>query len=450
MVRERLRPGPVLVLGVGLLAAVIGCSSPSSVGERLTPFRRHAGRNERTAEELKASVGWLDIEAQEAGRGSLNSQHLLEFAKKARESAKPPVAYPRKTVLVVTGGGSYGAYPAGVLVGWTATGTRPEFDVVTGISTGALLGAFAFLGPSEDCELQRCYTTLRNSDIYRTNRLIPAILSESIADTAPLAKLIERLATDERIRRCAIEHAKGRRFYVGTTDLDARRAFVWDMGAIASRDTPESRALFRKVLLASSAIPGFFPPVRIPITVDGKRYVERHIDGGTTSSMFFVPPWAPPEERAKLPPGWLYGSDVYILVAGKMYPDPTPVKPRSLAIAGNAVSTIVYDQTRSDLHKLFLHTAILGMNYNVSVIPRDLQSPLASTDFDPAEMSRLFGAGYEWAVSGMKWRITPPGFEPGEGAKFRSGTVLVDTGIPPENGALGPPRTPIPPVVPMK
>jgi hypothetical protein len=144
--------------------------------------------------------------------------------------------------------------------------------------------------------------------------------------------------------------------------------------------------------------------------------------------MFFAPPWVPPGERDKYPPGWLHGSDLYILVAGKMYPDPTRVKSRSIVIAGNAVSTIIYDQTRSDLHKLFLLTTLTGMNYNVSVIPADLESPLESTSFNPAEMTQLFQAGFQWSASGPKWRLTPPGFEPGEGAKFRSGPVLTDTG----------------------
>ncbi len=448
MVRTFTRPVPALGLALLMGAVVLGCAGPSAVGDRLTPGRLRS-RGERTPAELKASVGWLDLEAQEAGRSTIRTEDLLAFAEKARAGVKPPVPLPKKHILVITGGGSYGAYPAGVLVGWTATGTRPEFDVVTGISTGALLGAFAFLGASEDAELQRCYTTLRSSDIYRKNRLIPALLSESLADSSPLNRVIHQVATDERIARFAIEHRKGRRFYVGTTDLDARRAVVWDMGAIAARDTPQSRELFRKVLLASASIPGFFPPVRIPVTVDGKRFVERHIDGGTTSSMFFAPPWVPHAEHEKLPAGWLHGSEVYVLVAGKMYPDPTPVKPRTFAIASNAISTIVYDQTRSDLHKLFLLTTMTGMNYNVSVIPERVQSPLSSTDFDPHEMKRLFDEGVQWAQSGVKWRITPPGYEPGEGAKYRSGTVLTDTGRA-ATGTLGPPSSPIPMAVPEK
>ncbi|MCI0700322.1 MAG: patatin-like phospholipase family protein, partial [Planctomycetia bacterium] len=302
--RKVTRRGPPIALV--FLAVALGCAGPSRVGERgslLSCF----GRGERSEEELRASIGWIDPEAQAAGRSVLRADELLAFANQARAARKPAVPSPRKSILVVSGGGAYGAYSAGVLVGWTATGTRPEFDVVTGVSTGALLGAFAFLGPEFDWELQKYYTTIRDEDIYRQRKLLPSLLSESLADSAPLAKLIREVATDDRIRRVGIEHQKGRRFYVGTSDIDARRGFVWDMGAIAARDTPEDRELFRAVLLASAAIPGFFPPVRIPVTVDGKRYVERHVDGGTTSSMFFAPPWVPPEARANLPPGWLHG-----------------------------------------------------------------------------------------------------------------------------------------------
>ena len=447
MVRKP-RPWALACLCAGLFAAALGCSSPSAVGDGLS-FKRLGGRGGggRTTAELKASVGWLDVEAQEAGRSTIRTEDLLAFADRAKAAVKPAAQFPRKRILIITGGGSYGAYPAGVLAGWTATGTRPEFDVVTGISTGALIGAFAFLGSSEDGELRRCYTTLRNSDIYKRNRILPSLLSEALADTAPLNKLIHEVATDERIARFAAEHRKGRRFYVGTTDLDARRSIVWDMGAIAARDTAEDRELFRKVLLASAAIPGFFPPVRITVTVDGKRHTERHIDGGTTSSMFFAPPWVPPAEREKLPAGWLHGSDVYVLVAGKMYPDPTPVKPRTFAIASNAISTIVYDQTRSDLHKLFMLCAMTGMSYNVSVTPRDVAVPESSTEFDPCAMSRLFADGAAWAKSGPPWRGTPPGHEPGEGAKYRAGTILTDTGRGTgPTGGLGPPL--VPPMLP--
>ena len=410
-----------------LLAAALGCAGSLERGPRL-------GRGQRSAEQLRAAAGWIDPEAQADIRTPVQPDELLQLAEQVRASRKPAVLPPRRTELVLTGGGAYGAYPAGVLCGWSQTGTRPEFDVVTGISTGGILACFAFLGPSFDPVLQHSYTTVRSEDLYRIRRFPFSLLCESIADNTPLARLIEKEVTDERIQLVAAEYAKGRRLYIGTSDLDTRRPVIWDMGAIAARG---DRDLFRRVLLASAAIPGFFPPVRIPVTVDGVRHVERHVDGGTSSSMFFVLPWVPPQQRADLPPGWLYGSDLYILVAGKLYADAAPVKPRSLSIVQSAVSTVVYDQTRSDLHKLFLLSMITGMNYHVSSIPEDLPAPTDSTDFEPAEMCRMFQAGAQWALTNRKWRETPPGYEPGEGAHNRGGTVLTDIGC----------RTPIGPDV---
>ncbi len=412
---------PRAILALATLGVLIGCAGKRASLDKM--------RGERSTQELQDSIYWIDPAAHTASRSAITDQELLEFAARSRAAVKPPQPFPHKSVLVLSGGGSYGAYPAGVLVGWSAAGTRPQFDVVTGISTGALIGTFAFLGSSEDQELQRCYTTLRDVDVYRRHGLLRSLFSESVADTKPLARRIADLATDERIARCAIEHQKGRRFYVGTTDLDTRRSVVWDMGAIATRGTPESRALFRKVLLASASIPGFFPPACIHVTVDGRPYVERHIDGGTTSSMFFAPPPFSADQPDHPPRGWLHGSDMYVLVAGKLYPDPKPVKPRAIAIASTAISTMIYGQTRSDLNKLFVISAVTGMNFNVSVIPAELDTPLESTTFSPGEMTRLFNAGYEWASQGPRWRATPPGFELGKGVKYRAGPVLTDVRV---------------------
>lgn len=449
-------PGTFVHLRVaGLVALVLaatglGCNAPNREPvdlERAGKIRRWID-GDRTVEELKVAAGWLDLDAQLAGRGVVSRDDLLLFAERARSSHRPAVLPTPKNILIISGGGVFGAYPAGVLCGWTQAGTRPEFDVVTGVSTGALVGVFAFLGSSVDRELRQCYTTITDDDVFRKLRFPRNLLSESLADNEPLYRWIERYATDDRIRQVAAEHAKGRRLYVATTDLDVRRAVFWDMGAIASHNDPRHRELFRKVLLASAAIPGFFPPVRIPVLVDGHRYVERHIDGGTTSSMFFAPPYVAPEVRENLPTKWLYGSNLYVLVAGKVYPDPVVVKPRTFSIASNAVSTILYDQTRSDLHKLFLLSILTGMNYNFAAIPKDLPAPIESTSFKPDEMTVLFNAGEDWAKTQSKWRITPPGYESGEGGRFRGGIVLTDTGRQTQIGA--PENASIPPVPPKK
>jgi predicted acylesterase/phospholipase RssA len=166
-----------------------------------------------------------------------------------------------------------------MLVGWSHLGTRPCFDVVCGVSTGALVGALAFPGPRYDGELQRRFTTTRREDIFalRPARVpLRLFLAEGIADNAPLRRMIESFATDEYFAAVAAEHARGRRFYVGTTNVDTKRFVVWDMGAVASCGTPAARALYRDVLVASSAMTGFFPPVHLGLDGDGVRYDEMH------------------------------------------------------------------------------------------------------------------------------------------------------------------------------
>src|SRR5687768_1654697 len=222
----------------------------------------------------------IDPLAEADSCGPCALQDLYRIAEQVRRERRPAVLPPKRSVLVLSGGGAYGAYSAGLLVGWTQTGTRPEFDVVTGVSTGALVAALAFLGPDYDGELRRVYTTLESKDIFRFRRSIRSLLSEGLADNAPLARQIEAFVTPENMARLAAEHARGRRLYVGTTDLDGRRQVVWDVSAIATQGTPEAAGLIVRVLLASAAIPGFFPPVRIPISADGKLYEERHVDGG--------------------------------------------------------------------------------------------------------------------------------------------------------------------------
>ena len=241
----------------------------------------------------------------------LAPDELKRAADLFRETYKqlPPPAR-RYNILVLSGGGMFGAFAAGVLAGWTEAGDRPAFDVVTGVSTGALLATLAFLGPASDEELYRQYTTISDRDVFVRRRLIHALGAESVADNAPLARRIHGVFTPQVLRAVAAEHRKGRRLYVGTTNLTTRRLVVWDLGAIAARGTPQAHDLFCDVLLASSAVPGFFPPVRFPIEVDGRVCEEIHVDGGAARSMFLRPPYVPPEERPGLGPHALAGSNL--------------------------------------------------------------------------------------------------------------------------------------------
>jgi len=230
---------------------------------------------------------------------------------------------------------------------------------------------------------------------------------------------------DKFLAAVAAEHKKGRRLYVGTTHLDARRLVVWDMGEIASRGRPEDLALFRKVLLASASLPGLLPPVAIPVEVDGKKYEELHVDGGVTASLFFRPPQVPREELARLGDKPLAGSNVYVIVAGKLYPDPEPVPPRFLSIVNSSVSALLHAQTRGDLYEVYAVALATGMGYHVAAVPQEVRAPASSTTFEPAAMNRLYEAGWRQARSADLWRSTPPGTRPGEQVPVRGGVHLI-------------------------
>ena len=196
---------------------------------------------------------------------------------------------PEANFLALSGGGGDGAFGAGILCGWTEAGTRPRFKLVTGISTGALIAPFAFLGPEYDAKLKEAYTTISDKDIYTVPSMLKLVLNlgriEGVASTEPLAELLERLIDDKMIQAIAAEHNKGRRLLVGTTQLDAQRQVIWNMGAIAASGHPDAPKLFRQVLRASASIPVAFNPVYIKVKAGGQEYDEMHVDGGVRAEV---------------------------------------------------------------------------------------------------------------------------------------------------------------------
>jgi predicted acylesterase/phospholipase RssA len=332
----------------------------------------------------------------------------------------------RFSVLALSGGGADGAYTAGALVGWSEAGTRPDFDVITGVSTGALIATLTFV--NRDADLQRFYTTTTDADIFDRRSTLSALLSDAFADHRPLARRIEKLADDKFLAAVAAEHRKGRRLYVGTTHLDARRLVVWDMGAIAARGRPADVELFRKVLLASTAAPGFFPPVAIKVEVDGRQFEELHVDGAATAMLFFRPPQVPWAEAIKLGDRPLAGSDLYVLVAGKLYAEPDRAEPKLLPLLADSVSALVAAKTQADVGQLHATARSEGMHFHLGAIPPTVASSMDPLAFDPPTMTRLFDAGRRKALAGSLWRDTPPGAGPGEEVPDRTGAKLTTTG----------------------
>lgn len=250
-------------------------------------------------------------------------------------------------ILAISGGGEDGAFGAGLLVGWSEAGTRPDFEVVTGISAGALAAPFVFLGPGRDADLRDVFTKYRRADIYDPGLLAP-LAGSGLVDSSPLANLIAHYVDDAFLADVARERRKGRVLLIGTTNLDAQRPVLWDMGRIAMSGQPRALDLFRKVLLASASIPGAFPPVRIAVEADGRAFEELHVDGGVTRQVFVAPPPAATRDLAGPP----RARRLFVIRNGKVGAEWDAVRADLVSISTRAVSTLIKNQGIGDLYRI--------------------------------------------------------------------------------------------------
>ena len=308
--------------------------------------------------------------------------------------------------LALSGGGSDGAFGAGILAGWTASGKRPEFDLVTGVSTGALTAPFAFLGPRYDEALKKVFTESNTKDIAIAQPIRGLLGGDSLSSNAPLAKVVAYYVNDAFLQEVAEEHRKGRRLLIGTTNLDAERPVIWDMGQIAVSGRPEALELFRKVLLASAAIPAVFPPGFVKVAAGGAVYDEMHVDGGATREVFLVPT----QFMAKKTDSALGINPIrraYIIRNGHVAPEYKPVTAKTLSIAGRAVSSLIKSQGVGDLYELYVFAQRNGIDYNLAYIPGDFLDT-STQAFDPVYMTKLYDLGFKLAQAGYPWKKTPP------------------------------------------
>jgi predicted acylesterase/phospholipase RssA len=321
------------------------------------------------------------------------------------EGELPPAA-----LLAISGGGDKGAFGAGLLTGWTAAGTRPEFKAVTGVSTGALIAPFAFLGKDYDPVLQEVYTKISPEDVARERGMLAAITQDGMADNQPLWALISRYVNQKLLDAVAAEHARGRLLLVGTTNLDARQPVVWNMGVIAASGAPQALDLFRTILLASAAIPGAFPPSMIRVEADGKPYDEMHVDGGASAQVFMYPPGL---KRAATSIGETMQrtASVYVIRNSALTASWDPVERRTIGIAGRAIDSLIYTQGFGDLFRIYLTAQRDGLDFNLAYIGPEFVYKDKKKQFETAYMKALYEYGFEQGKAGYPWRKLPPGLE---------------------------------------
>ncbi|MBP1852874.1 patatin-like phospholipase family protein [Rhizobium halophytocola] len=317
---------------------------------------------------------------------------------------KPQALQRELNILCISGGGAGGAFTAGILNAWTARGDRPNFDVVTGVSTGALIAPFAFLGPQYDHSLEVLYTGGGAEQLVDVNWRAGAIFGSSLLTGHALRSLVDSYVTTDLLEAVAAEHRKGRRLFVMTTNLDSQRAVIWNMGAIAASERPDAATLFKNVLLASASIPGIFPAVMIKATSKGGTIEEMHSDGGTSDQFFSLP------DKAMLASGSLPSGvkklHFYIIVNNALIPEFAVVKNGILPVTTRAYAILVKSQTKEALLALYNYSIRSGFDFNVASIDEQVPySPL--NPFDTVYMSKIFDLGMRRTEDEELWHDRP-------------------------------------------
>jgi hypothetical protein len=303
--------------------------------------------------------------------------------------------------IAISGGGANGAYGAGLISGWTQTGTRPVFQLVTGVSAGALTAPFAFLGKDWDPQLRAAYLDGQLQHLLH-NRGPAALLTPGLYSKAPLTELVAGYVTSRMLADIAAEHRKGRRLLVATTDLDTEQLVVWDMGAIAAHGGAAARRLFVQVLVASASVPVVFPPSLITVEAGGHRFREMHVDGQAESAFFGVPQTMLLAPTLR-PSG--FKTRLYVVINGAL-DNVFQVTPRgTLPIVSRTADVAVKASLRSLLIANAEYCRVSDCGFYVASLPLTVKDgPL---DFSAGHLRTLFAAGQTDIVTGTAWR-TPP------------------------------------------
>jgi predicted acylesterase/phospholipase RssA len=423
------------VLQTRSLTQLINWIGPAVLGVLLVSLFLTGCKSEKVAApppNLIHQDNLIDVAAVASQQPNVEKATVQALQQVQAQSATAPNPQQKSwNVLALSGAGQFAAYAAGILVAWRQRGDCPDFDVYTGISSGAIVALLGSLGPKYDNQLETLITTLKFDELFSYRPLVYNITQRNaLANPKGVVKLIEKTVNDEFLADLAEVHRRGKRLFVGTMLLNTRRLVVWDVGAIAASCQPNRKELIHKILLASCSITGFVPPVPIRVTVDGVEYEELHCDAGALAQTFIrfgeQTPTYDPNNPGK---PWLPNSNLYIIAGGKLYANPLPPNPNILGITISTISATLYGLFRADLWRLYTFCAVSGMKFHFSYVDSDVDLPSQSMTFDPAVERKVFELGREFITSGKKWRATPPGLEPGEaeqprqGVEFRTGTT---------------------------
>jgi hypothetical protein len=402
MVQRRILRIVTKVLSIALLSVLAGCAT---LPRNPVPIDDLLRAEVVGAPGVRAFAGRVSAPLQEDIVLSLQQERPDDFVD--LDTGKK-----RYYALALSGGGPNGAFGAGFLCGWTAAGNRPAFKLVTGISTGALIAPYAFLGSDYDPPLTEVFTTVNTKNVIEKYNPANILFSkESLTASTPLRATIDKHVDMELLDNIAEAHENGRRLYIGTTHMDAQLLVVWNMGKIATIRTDDALNLFRRILLASASVPVVMPPVLFNVEVDGTAYDEMHTDGSTATQLFFH------AGTLDLTKAWLESgsavedrpiSRLYVIKNGKLLSEPRHVPRNLIKISSRAFETTLKTATLHSLYRMYAFAQREQSELFYVAIPEDYTS-LSKEPFDPEEMNRLFNLGFRKATSAEPWQTSMPG-----------------------------------------
>jgi len=372
---------------------------------------------ERPAEPRSGTVytlpwGAVSLDAADSPEEAMQKERLMAVLHQrvSEQSDRDEQGRPIYRILAISGGGSNGAFGAGLLTGWTKRGARPEFDVVTGISTGALMSTFAFLGPDYDDQLY-IYTRISDQNIYSRRSLLSWLKNDAMTDTTPLRELVAEMIDEEILDRVAMQYHAGRRLFIGTTNLDSNTFTLWDMGAIAASDRADRLERYRSVVLASASAPVIFSPVYIKVEGTDRTYWQMHADGGMKEGIMTYGVLQEPLEilqRSGLSP-----RDIRLEIYGinnSRHDRGTykPVRPKVMDIAIASTAALLRNVMDNSIYRMWLKAQLYDMHIYLAWIPDEVEGPATSFEFDNTAMNQLFRYSHDLASKQDPWIYVPP------------------------------------------
>jgi hypothetical protein len=363
--------------------------------------------------------GAVSLDAPDTPEEARQKEHLMAalYQRVSEHSDRDEQGRPIYRILALSGGGSNGAFGAGLLTGWSKSGHRPAFDVVTGISTGALMSTFAFLGPAYDDQLH-VYTRISDRDIYSRRSLLSWLNNDAMTDTTPLRELVAEMIDEDILDRVARQYQTGRRLFIGTTNLDSNTFTLWDMGAIAASDRADRLERYRAVVLASASAPVIFSPVYIPVEGMDGTYWQMHADGGMKEGIMTYGVLQEPLEVLQM--SGLSPRDIRLEIYGisnsRLQDRGTynPVKPNVTDIAIASTAALLRNVMDNSIYHMWLKAQLYDMHIYLAWIPDEVEGPATSFEFDNAAMNALFRFSHDLASKQDPWLYVPPGKITGE------------------------------------